>query len=89
MLRFLHCLLLRGQRCPRLFGETLRSTKPKKILNFNFLSMPVGIGGYRYVLVLKDGTSGFCEFISSVVANTDFTVVAIPDWFKRYCAVSI
>lgn len=79
VLRFLRCLLSRGVRCNGPFGVSLRDTKPNEILYFAFLSIPAGVEGCHYVLVLKDDKSGFCEFIPSGVANTDVTVAAILD----------
>nr|CCA21015.1 AlNc14C109G6335 [Albugo laibachii Nc14] len=49
--------------------------------------MPLGLDGLLYVVVLKDGVSRFCEFISTTVANTMFTVNSLLDWFKRYGVV--
>ena len=43
-----------------------------------------GLDGSRYVLVLKDGMSRFCEFIPTTVANTTVTFNSLMGWFKRY-----
>ena len=51
--------------------------------------MPKGLDGLRYVLVLKDGMSGFCEFLPTTVANTAVTVNALMDLFKRYGVVAL
>nr|CCA27531.1 AlNc14C568G12167 [Albugo laibachii Nc14] len=83
----LHCLGANGEKCPRPYGETLRATKPNEILHFDFLSMPKGLHGFCYVLVLKDGMSGFCEFVSTTMTNTAVTVPALLDWSKRYGVV--
>nr|CCA22183.1 AlNc14C147G7406 [Albugo laibachii Nc14] len=83
----LHCLGANGEKCPRTYGESLRATKPNERLHFDFLSMPKGLHGFCYVLVLEDGMSGFCEFVPTTMANTAVTVQAILDWFKRYGVV--
>nr|CCA17015.1 PREDICTED: similar to OSJNBa0011F23.1 putative [Albugo laibachii Nc14] len=89
VLRCLRCLLSRGGKCPRPFGEPLRSTKPNKILHFDYLAMPRGDDELCYVLVLKGRMSGFCELVPTTMANTDVTVHAILDWFIRYGLVSV
>ena len=82
----LHCLVANGEKCPRPCGETLRATKPNEIHHFDFLSMRKGLHGF-YVLVLKDGMSGFCEFVPTTMANTAVTFHALLEWFKRYGVV--
>lgn len=80
----LHCLVANGHKCPRPYGETLNATKPTKFLHFDFLPMPKGLQGYMYVLVLKYDMSGFCESVTTTVANTEVTVQALMNRFKRY-----
>lgn len=64
-------------KCPRPYGGTLHSTKL-------FFRHQNELHGYTYVLTLKDGISGFCEFVSTTAANTELTVQALMDWFKQY-----
>lgn len=85
--RCLHCMTTAGGRIPRPFGETLRATKPSELLHFDFLTMMEGEGGVKYVLVLKDGMSGFVELIACAHASSDQTYQALVDWFKRYGVV--
>lgn len=83
----LHCLVANGVMFPRPYGETLRATKPNEILHFDFLTMSKGLNGFCYVLVLEDGMSEFCELIPTRMVNTDVTILALLDWFKRYGVV--
>ena len=83
----LHCMVANGEMCPRPYGETLRATKPNEILHSDFLTMPKGLHGFCYVLVSKDGMSGFCELLPERMANTEVAVQVLLDWFKRYGAV--
>lgn len=39
-----------------------------------------------YVLALN-GRSGFCELVPTTVKDTEATVLALIDWFKRYGVV--
>ena len=81
---YIHCLLSNGERCPRPFGETLRVIRSNEIFHFDFLSMPKGINSFCYVLILKDGISGFSEFVPTTTATTEVIVHALLEWVKRH-----
>ncbi|KAE9051957.1 hypothetical protein PR001_g948 [Phytophthora rubi] len=83
----LHCMATASGRIPRPFGETLVATKPNKILHFDYLSMVEGDGGVKYVLVLKDGMSGYVELVACLQATADTAYQALIDWFKRFGVV--
>lgn len=83
----LHCMTTAGGRIPRPFGETLRATKPNELLHFDYLTMVEGDGGLKYVLVLKDGMSGYVELVACVQATADTAYHALIDWFKRFGVV--
>lgn len=70
VLQCLHCLL--SEKDSLIWRRLTKSY-------ISIFSMPAGIGGYRSVLLLEDGLRRFCEFISSVVANRDVTLVTILD----------
>nr|CCA26202.1 AlNc14C357G10959 [Albugo laibachii Nc14] len=59
----LHSMVVVGERVPRPLGAALRATKPNEVLHFDFLTMSQVSNGSKYILVLKDGMSGFCELI--------------------------
>ncbi|KAE9043464.1 hypothetical protein PR003_g6175 [Phytophthora rubi] len=80
----LHCMVTVGGRVPRPHGETLMATKPNELLHFDFLTMIKDDHGTKYVLVLKDGMSGFVELVACVAATSDQVYIRLLDWFKRY-----
>ncbi|KAE8980660.1 hypothetical protein PR001_g23652 [Phytophthora rubi] len=82
-----HCMATASGRIPRPFGETLVATKPNEILHFDYLSMVEGDGGVKYVLVLKDGMSGYVELVVCLQATADTAYQALIDWFKRFGVV--
>ncbi|KAE9082318.1 hypothetical protein PF005_g27402 [Phytophthora fragariae] len=67
----LHCMVTANGCVPRPYGETLVATKPNEVLHFDFLTMIEGERGLKYVLVLKDGMSGFVELVACVSATSD------------------
>ncbi|GMG17483.1 unnamed protein product [Phytophthora fragariaefolia] len=83
----LHCMATARGRIPRPFGETLVATKPNEILHFDYLSMVEGDGGVKYVLVLKDGMSGYVELVACLQVTSDTAYQALIDWFKRFGVV--
>lgn len=65
---------------PKVSATVCRSTsrdETKWSSTFRFLSMPKGLHDYTYVLILKDGMSGFCELVPTTVANMEVTVQAL------------
>jgi hypothetical protein len=80
----LHCMVVDGRVVPRPLGATLEATAPNMVLHFDFLELPVSYDGYKYVLVLKDGMSGFAELIPCKTCTAEEVVDALGDWFKRY-----
>lgn len=61
---------------PKMSATVWRNTsrgETKWSCTFWFLSMPKELNGYTYVLVLKDGMSGFCELVTTTVANVEVT----------------
>ncbi|KAE9282551.1 hypothetical protein PR003_g27380 [Phytophthora rubi] len=83
----LHCMTTASGRIPRPFGETLVATKPNELLHFDYLTMVEGEGGLKYVLVLKDGMSGYVELVARLQATADTAYRALIDWFKRFGVV--
>ncbi|KAE9344158.1 hypothetical protein PF008_g9348 [Phytophthora fragariae] len=83
----LHCMVTANGRVPRPYGETLVATKPNEVLHFDFLTMIEGERGLKYVLVLKDGMSGFVELVACVSATSDQAYQSLLDWFKRFGVV--
>ncbi|GMF23670.1 unnamed protein product [Phytophthora fragariaefolia] len=63
-------------------GRRLRSTLPRLLGN-----VYIGGGGVKYVLVLKDGMSGYVELVACLQATADTAYQALIDWFKRFGVV--
>ena len=80
----LHCMAVGTKKVPRPLGETLKATRPNEVLHFDFLTLPKATDGYKYVLVLKDGMSGFVELIPSTRCTADVVIAGLTDWFKRF-----
>ncbi|KAE8993203.1 hypothetical protein PR003_g21024 [Phytophthora rubi] len=49
--------------------------------------MVEGEGGVKYILVLKDGMSGYVELIACLQANSDNAYHGLQNWFKRFGVV--
>ena len=80
----LHCIVVGGSRVPRPLGSTVVATKPNEVLHMDFLKLPLSTDGFCYVLVIKDGMSGFSEFIPCRGCTAEDALHALNDWFKRY-----
>jgi hypothetical protein len=85
----LHCLCTTGDKVPRPYGPTLRATKPNTILHFDYLQLPESEEQDKYVLVLKDGMSGYCELVPLAEATARTTADALEQWFMRYGVVKV
>jgi hypothetical protein len=83
----LHCMVTIGGKVPRLHGETLKATKPNEVLHFDFLTMVEADDGMKYVMVLKDGMSGYVELVACVRADSEQAYASLIDWFKRFGVV--
>lgn len=83
----LQFLTANGRECPQPYVETPHATKPNELLHFYFSSIPKGLHGYTYVLVLADGMSGFCELVPTTGTNTEVVVQELMNWFKRHGSV--
>jgi len=67
----LHCLAVSSRTVPRPLGEQLHATRPNELIHADFMSLPVEKHtAARYVLVIKDDFSGFCELYTSSEAST-------------------
>ncbi|ETV69828.1 hypothetical protein H257_14451 [Aphanomyces astaci] len=49
---------------------------------------PLAANGWKYVLVVKDGMSGFCRLFPSATADAESTANALMDWFATHGIVS-
>jgi transposase InsO family protein len=85
----LHCIVVGGNRVPRPLGSTVVATKPNEVLHMDFLKLSTSNDGFCYVLVLKDGMSGFTELIPCRGCAAEDALSALSDWFKRYGPVCL
>ncbi|GMF49471.1 unnamed protein product [Phytophthora fragariaefolia] len=75
----MHCMATATGKIPRSLGETLRATKPNEQLQSDFLSISEGAGGLKYVIVLKDNTSGYVQLVACVKATNDAVYQSLLD----------
>jgi hypothetical protein len=85
----IHCLVVSGSRVPRPLESTVIATKTNEVLHMDFLKLPLSSDGFCYVLVLKDGMSGFVELVPCDGCAAEDVVKALCDWFKRYGPVHL
>lgn len=72
-----------GASIARPQGEQLVATRPGQILHFDFLYVGKGEGGFVYLLVLKDGFSGYVSLVPCMAATAAVAASAILDWCSR------
>jgi hypothetical protein len=81
----LQCLSVNGVKEPRPLAATLRASKPNELIHFDFLTLPLDRDtGWRYVLVVKDGLSGFVELFGSQHCAAEDALAGLMSWFARY-----
>ena len=84
------CLLYRHtssqQVEPRPYGRTLTATKKNQVFHMDFLFVGESYTGQLYILVIKDGLTGYVELIPCVHADAETTVIGVMDWIKRFGA---
>lgn len=81
----LHCLQVKGGKTiPRPLGETITATRPNQILHLDYLYIGEGEGNVKYILVLKDGLSHFCELVAAEAPVGAIAGTVLFDWFKRF-----
>uniref|UniRef100_H3H9I0 Integrase catalytic domain-containing protein n=1 Tax=Phytophthora ramorum TaxID=164328 RepID=H3H9I0_PHYRM len=60
--------------------------KRNECLHLDYLYLGESYGDTKYVLVLKDELTHFCELVPADVADSQTAVAAILDWNKRFGA---
>jgi hypothetical protein len=73
-----------GKIIPRPWGETIDCCERNGVLHFDFLSMGESFGDSKYILVLKDHASHFCELVVADTADSTVTVEAFLAWHSRF-----
>ena len=82
----LHCRSNKGARAhPRPLGETLAAQDRNEVLHMDYLFMKkTAKNKEQYILVLKDGFTGFTELVPCVTPDAATTVNAVLVWIARY-----
>ncbi|KAE8881630.1 hypothetical protein PF005_g26671 [Phytophthora fragariae] len=82
------CLLCKhikgGKLIQRPWSETETATKRNEVLHMDYLTMGEAYGTTKYVLVLKNELTHYCELVACDAPTSDVAVVAILDWHKRF-----
>ncbi|POM69604.1 Hypothetical protein PHPALM_14096 [Phytophthora palmivora] len=83
------CMLLlrsacRGKLLIRPWGPTSTAVKRNECLHMDYLQLGDSYGASRYVLVLKDELTRYCELVAADTASSATTVQAVLDWRKRF-----
>jgi transposase InsO family protein len=79
------CLHAKGGRIiPRPWGELYRADTRNEALHFDFLFLGEGFGTCKYLLVMKDNFSHFCELIPCDTPISEVTVEGLLDWHSRF-----
>jgi transposase InsO family protein len=66
-----------------MWGRADVATKPNQVLHFDFMHIN-NLADDKYVLVLKDGFSGFCELVPCDSEDHFVVAEAILDWISRF-----
>ncbi|GMF40736.1 unnamed protein product [Phytophthora fragariaefolia] len=72
-----------GVTIPRPWGETIECSERNDVLHFDYLSMGESFGDSKYLLVLKDHASHYCELVIADTADSMVTVEALLAWHSN------
>ena len=83
-----HCLATAtGETVLRPLGHALHTDRPNVMLHFDCCFMMEGVGGIKYVLVLKDDSSGYVWLVPETEAIGETTSKALVSWFDLFGVV--
>ncbi|KAG3199075.1 hypothetical protein PC128_g5559 [Phytophthora cactorum] len=78
------CLHCRGGKIiPRPWSEVIDCSTRNEVLHFDLLSMGPSYGASKYILVLKDHATHFCELVVADAADSRVTTEALLAWHSR------
>eukprot|EP00474_Spongospora_subterranea_P007036 CRZ07494.1 hypothetical protein [Spongospora subterranea] len=85
----LHCLVSKGpHRIPRPLGSAVHGAKPNQVVHVDFFDMGKpprhASHNWRYILLLQDDLSKFCELIPAESATAEVMATAFVQWCTRY-----
>ncbi|OWZ16601.1 hypothetical protein PHMEG_0009585 [Phytophthora megakarya] len=75
-----------GTLIKRLWSETINCNERNGVLHWDFLSLGDSFGCNKYLLVLKDHATHFCELVVGDAACSGVATAAILDWHSRFGA---
>lgn len=73
-----------GKIIPRPWSETIECDVRNGVLHFDFLYMGKSYGDSKYLLVLKDHATHFCELVVTDTADSRAVVDALLAWHSRF-----
>ncbi|POM63297.1 hypothetical protein PHPALM_27403, partial [Phytophthora palmivora] len=75
-----------GKMIKRPWSETIDCNERNGVLHWDFLSLGDSFGDSKYLLVLKDHATHFCELVVGDAADSAVATAAILDWHSRFGA---
>ena len=65
-------------------SQLWHARQPNEGIHFDYLYLGKALAGPKYVLVLKDDLSHYCELVACDEANADVVVEALMQWASRF-----
>ncbi|GMF51975.1 unnamed protein product [Phytophthora fragariaefolia] len=82
------CLLCKhvkgGNVIPHPWGPTYNATERNEMLHWDYLFLGDSVDDNKYLLVIKDGLTHFCELVVAGAATSMVAASALADWTKRF-----
>ena len=78
-----------GKVVMRPWAETLQCNERNGALHWDYIQLGDTYGGFKYLLVLKDEATHYCELVPCSVPSSTVTVEAILDWHSRFGAPAV
>ncbi|OWZ13441.1 Retrotransposon protein, Ty3-gypsy subclass [Phytophthora megakarya] len=83
-----NCLLClhsrEGEIIPRPWSEVIECSKRNGVLHFDFLYMGESYGESKYLLVLKDHATHYCEQVIADTAGSVVVTEALLTWYSCF-----
>ena len=81
----IHSIVSRtGHKIPRPLATTLHGARPSEVVHLEYLYLGPSRGGVLYVLIRKDGFSGYVWLFSFEAGDGDSAVEAIIEWIASF-----
>lgn len=83
-----NCLVCQRIKGPKIikrpWSETFRTANRNEALHWDFLYLGESFGDSKYLLVMKDEATHFCELIVCDTPSSEVAVEALLDWRSRF-----